>query len=34
MDVLSAVSLSSAYLTFPSYLTILMLFDAMGRSFL
>lgn len=33
MDVLSAVSLSSAYLPFPSSLTILMLFDVTGRNF-
>ena len=33
VDVLSAVSLSSAYLTFPSSLTILMLFDVAGRNF-
>lgn len=33
VDVLSAVSLSSAYLTFPSSLTILMLFDVTGRNF-
>lgn len=33
MDVLSAVSLSSDYLTFPSSLIILMLFDIKARNF-